>query len=216
MTAGSEVVEDYASIGLSLRRHPVDFLRGELRHRRFAPLEALQTARDGLWLSVAGLVLVRQKPGSAKGVMFLTIEDETGHANLVIWPKLFDQQRRLILTAGMLGCHGRVQREGEVIHLIAETLTDLTPLLDQVGDGEMALPLPHNRGDEARHGGSADAREEKARHTSAWGARARDLFIPDGYLHSSPRQTGRPAGGIHRCTGDRPEPTIRIKTRDFR
>jgi error-prone DNA polymerase len=80
----------------------------------------------GRWLDTAGLVLVRQKPGSAKGVLFITIEDETGIANLVIWPSLYEKQRRIILSAGMIAVHGRVQREGEVVHLIARHLTDLS------------------------------------------------------------------------------------------
>jgi error-prone DNA polymerase len=84
-------------------------------------------ARDGRWLPTAGLVLVRHMPGSAKGVMFITIEDETGIANLVIWPTLYENQRRVILSAGMLGVHGRIQREGEVVHLVAHKLTDLSP-----------------------------------------------------------------------------------------
>ncbi len=74
-------------------------------------------------------MLVRQKPGSAKGVMFMTIEDETGIGNLVIWPSLFAEQRSLILSAGLVACHGRLQRAGEVVHLVAERLENLTPLL---------------------------------------------------------------------------------------
>ena len=80
-------------------------------------------ARDGRWLEAAGLVLVRQRPGSAKGVMFITIEDETGIANLVVWVKVFEKYRRIVLSAGMLGVQGRIQREGEVVHLVAHQLT---------------------------------------------------------------------------------------------
>ena len=85
-------------------------------------------------------MLVRQKPGSAKGVMFMTIEDETDVANLVIWPSLFEKQRRLILSSGMIGCRGRVQREGDVIHLVAEHMIDLSDLLRSVGDREEPFP----------------------------------------------------------------------------
>ncbi|MDT8315423.1 error-prone DNA polymerase [Roseomonas mucosa] len=137
---GGEVVEDYRATGLSLRRHPLAFLRDDLRRRGMAPCADLATARDGRRILVAGLVLVRQRPGSARGVTFITIEDETGVANLVIWPNLFERQRRLVLSAGMLACHGRVQREGEVVHLIAARLENLTDLLDGVesrdGSGE--------------------------------------------------------------------------------
>ncbi|SDB20481.1 error-prone DNA polymerase [Belnapia rosea] len=129
MAEGREVVEDYRSTGLSLRSHPVAFLRGELRARGMVACADLATARDGRWVTVPGIVLVRQKPGSAKGVMFITIEDETGVANLIVWPSLFERQRRLVLSAGMLACRGRVQREGEVTHVIANRLEDLSDLL---------------------------------------------------------------------------------------
>ncbi len=109
-------------------------------------------ARDGRWLEAAGIVLVRQRPGSAKGVMFITLEDETGIANLVVWPKVFEKNRRIILSAGMIAVRGRVQREGEVVHLVAQRLTDLSAELASVGDRDAAFPLPHGRGDEFHHG----------------------------------------------------------------
>jgi error-prone DNA polymerase len=105
-------------------------------------------------VSVAGLVLVRQRPGSANGVLFITLEDETEIANLIIWPSLFERQRRLILSASMIGCRGKVQREGEVIHVIAEHLTDLSALLRRVGERDEAFPLPHGRGTKPNTGGS--------------------------------------------------------------
>jgi error-prone DNA polymerase len=151
MTAGGEVVEDYGHVGLTLRSHPVSFLREDLRRRRIAPCaEAMQT-RDGRWLQTAGIVLVRQMPSSAKGVMFITIEDETGIANLVIWPKVFEKQRRIILSARMMAVHARIQREGEVVHLVAQHLTDLSSALASVGDRDAAFPMPHG-GDEFHHG----------------------------------------------------------------
>jgi error-prone DNA polymerase len=94
---------------------------------------------------------VRQMPLSAKGVMFITIEDETGIANLVIWPKLFEKQRRVILSAKMMTIHGRIQREGEVVHLVAHWVTDLSSALASVGDRDVTFPLPHGRGDELYH-----------------------------------------------------------------
>jgi error-prone DNA polymerase len=111
-------------------------------------------ARDGCWLQTAGLVLVRQMPGSAKGVVFMTIEDETGIANLVIWPKLYERQRRVILSAGMIAAHGRIQREGEVVHLVAHRVSDLSNALASDGHRDTAFPMPHGRGDQLRHGGS--------------------------------------------------------------
>ncbi len=152
MTEGREVVEDYHSVGLSLRRHPVAFLRDDLRRRGMVACADLLAARDGKRLIVPGIVLVRQRPGSAKGVMFITIEDETGIANLVIWPSVFERQRRLILSAGMIACQGKVQREGAVIHVVADRLTDLSDLLR--GVGRRGFTPRTGRGDEAKHGGA--------------------------------------------------------------
>jgi error-prone DNA polymerase len=136
MTAGREVAEDYDTIGFSLRAHPVSFIRTDLTAQKTMPCAQTLLARDGARLTIAGLVLVRQRPGSAKGVLFITIEDETGIANLVVWPDVFDRQRRLILASSMLAVRGRVQREGEVVHVVAEELFDLTELLHSVGDRE--------------------------------------------------------------------------------
>jgi error-prone DNA polymerase len=162
MTAGREVVEDYRQIGLTLRQHPMSFLRPNLAESRYAPCSAAKAMRDGKFIRLAGLVLVRQMPGSAKGVMFITLEDESGVANIIVWPMLYEQQRRLILTASMIGVEGRVQREGEVMHIIALRLHDLSGELAQLGDRE-AFPLPHGRGDEFHHGSAGgDTREAGA------------------------------------------------------
>ena len=142
MTEGRQVVEDYRAVGLSLRGHPVAFLRGTLNERRITRCGDLPRCRDGARLSVAGLVLVRQRPGSARGVLFVTIEDETGHANLIVWPNVFDRLRKTLLTATMLSCRGKLQKEGEVIHVIAEDITDLTTLSRSVGDETRAMRLP--------------------------------------------------------------------------
>ncbi len=124
----------------------MSLLRPVLRARSLRPCSALDTVPDGQRLGVAGLVLMRQKPGSAKGVMFMTVEDEAGIANLVIWPSLFERERSLILSAGLLACRGRVQRAGTVVHLVAERLEDLTPLLrelehDRSPDGRGPAPI---------------------------------------------------------------------------
>jgi error-prone DNA polymerase len=158
MKPGGEVVEDYRSIGLTLRRHPVWFLRDELSRMGARRAEDLAGIRDGTRLMVAGIVLVRQRPGSAKGVMFITIEDETGHANLIVWPSVFEKQRRLILSAGMIGCYGKLQREGEVMHVVVERLADFSGMLRSVGARDEAFVPPTGRGDEARHGGAPDSR----------------------------------------------------------
>jgi error-prone DNA polymerase len=152
MTAGGEVVEDYGHVGLTLRAHPLSFLREDLRRRRIVTCAESMAARDGRWLEAAGIVLVRQRPGSAKGVMFVTLEDETGIANLVIWAKVLEANRRAILSAGMMAAHGRVQREGDVVHLVARRITDLSADLASVGSREATFPLPHGRGDQLRRG----------------------------------------------------------------
>lgn len=133
--------------------------------------------RDGRLTRIAGLVLVRQKPGSAKGVMFITIEDETGVANLVIWPSLYEARRRIVLSASMMVVDGKVQREGDVVHIVAAKLHDASAWLASVGDRGGAFPLPHGRGDEFHRGGSPDARDTPPR-----AIKVRDIYIPDLHL----------------------------------
>jgi error-prone DNA polymerase len=176
MTRGREVVEDYRSHGLSLRPHPLAFLRRELAAREISPCASLRSAKDGSRITVSGLVMVRQRPGSAKGVMFITLEDETDIANLIVWPTLFDRQRRVILGAQMLACRGKVQAASGVIHVIAEHLMDQSGLLRRVGGSDEAFVIPAGRGDEAVHGGGAgvDSRDAKALKYAA-----RDIYIPD-------------------------------------
>lgn len=175
MTAGGEVVEDYGHVGLTLRRHPIAFLREDLIARRIVTCAEAMQARDGRWIEAAGLVLVRQRPGSAKGVMFLTLEDETGIANLAVWPQTFEKFRRVVMGAGLIAARGRVQREGEVVHLVARKLTDLSAELASIGVRDAAFPLPHGRGDEAAHGsGAPDPRGPRPK-----GLRTRDISIPD-------------------------------------
>jgi DNA polymerase III alpha subunit len=113
----------------SLRQHPTAFLTADLTEQRMVPCSELRRARDGRRVTAAGLVLVRQKPGSAEGVLFITLEDETEVANLIVWPGLLERQRRVIVSAGLLACRGWVHRESEVIHLIAEHLIELSDLL---------------------------------------------------------------------------------------
>jgi error-prone DNA polymerase len=107
MTNGHQVVEDYRSTGLSLDRHPVSFLHYDLTPKWTIRCADLAMIRNGRRVTVAGIVLMRQRPGSARGVLFVTIEDETGHANLILWPSVFDRQRRLVLSASMIACRGK-------------------------------------------------------------------------------------------------------------
>ena len=186
MAAGREVVEDYGHTGLSLRRHPVAFLRESLAGRRMIPCAEAMVARNRLRCEVGGIVLVRQRPGSAKGVMFITLEDETGIANLVVWPKVFEANRRTILGAGMIAVAGQVQREGEVVHLVAHRITDLSADLASISQRGDAFPLTHGRGDEFRAtSGSLTG--------TAGPPTPRDIYIPDLHIDS-----------------------VRVKTKDFR
>lgn len=153
MNAGREVVEDYVSIGLSLKAHPVSFLRASLVRKGCVTAAQSDHARDRSRLRVAGIVLSRQRPGSAKGVMFITIEDETGPVNVIVWPSLFERYRRIVLAAGMMGVEGQLQREGKVCHLVAHRLLDLTGALRRIGGREDGVPTRFGRGDEARGGG---------------------------------------------------------------
>ncbi|AYV47554.1 error-prone DNA polymerase [Caulobacter flavus] len=134
MTEGREIVEDYGHVGLSLRRHPLALLRETLEAKGFTSCRQASTARDGRRVRTAGLVLVRQMPGTAKGVLFMTIEDETGASNLVIWKTLYEKQRRIALGAHLIGVEGRIQREGEVVHLVAHQLHDLSDVLATLQD----------------------------------------------------------------------------------
>ncbi|MEA2822984.1 MAG: error-prone polymerase [Bradyrhizobium sp.] len=189
MTLGREVVEDYRSKGLSLWAHPLRFLRQDLSERGYVPCSSLRNTPDGQRISIAGLVLVRQMPGSAKGVMFITLEDESANANLIVWSSVFANNRRPILGASMLGCRGKVQNANNVIHLIVEQVVDLTADLKQVSGLDLEFPIPAGRGDEARHGGSGlDSREPKQTMPTP-----RDIYVPD--LHID---------------------TLKIKTRNFK
>lgn len=173
LPAGGEVVADYRATGLTLRDHPVRFVREELQRLGAVPCAALATRPPGRRVMVAGVILVRQRPGSAKGTMFATIEDETGHANLIVWPSVFERNRRTVLSARMIACRGLLQRESDVIHVVAEQLTDLSDLLASVGERGDPFPLVHGRGDEATHGGGPDPRER------GLGRKPRDIYAPD-------------------------------------
>ncbi|MGQ7793254.1 error-prone DNA polymerase [Faunimonas sp. B44] len=134
MPAGEHVVNDYRAIGMSLKAHPVGFLRERLQAGGILPSASLPSLRSGRRVTVAGLVLVRQRPGSAKGVIFATLEDETGVANVIVWPKVFERYRALVLGARFLAVSGRLQSDQGVIHVVAEQVEDLTPLLAHLSD----------------------------------------------------------------------------------
>jgi len=195
LTDGREVIEDYRTLQLSLRAHPLTFLRDELTRRGVTRCADLATIRDGRHVEVAGIILVRQKPGSAKGVLFITIEDETGIANGILWPDRFEAQRRAIMSASMIGMKGRVQKEGEVIHVICDRIIDHGDLLHQVG--ELSFPHRTGRGDGARHGGGPD-HPRAGRSDKGASPESRDCYWqPD-------------------ADGMAPEEVVRFKSHDFR
>ncbi|WP_300454035.1 error-prone DNA polymerase [Accumulibacter sp.] len=129
---GENLIADYASTGLTLGRHPLTLLRQRLAAQRFVSASQLQTAPDRQLLRAAGIVSCRQRPGTASGIVFVTLEDETGLANIVVHSRLVERQRRELLGARLLGVLGQVQREGEVVHLVAKRLVDLSPLLGRL------------------------------------------------------------------------------------
>jgi error-prone DNA polymerase len=163
-----EVVHDYETIRLSLKAHPVSFLRERLARAGAIPAARIDQIPDGRRVAMAGVVLVRQRPGSAKGVVFLTLEDETGVANAVVWPKVFDKYRALVMGARLLLIRGRIQRapdsEGLVTHLVAETVEDRTADLDLLSDTPLKPPRSHADGSTASPERGEKAYEERVTH----------------------------------------------------
>ncbi|MNK04808.1 Error-prone DNA polymerase [compost metagenome] len=162
MTQAEHVVQDYATVGLSLKAHPVSFVRPQLEMLRILSTHTINNdSTNGQLVKVAGLVLVRQRPGTAGGVCFITIEDETGYSNLVVFEKLFETYRKEILNSRLLMVEGRLQREGLVVHVIVSKCVDLTKMLGKLVQREVDdLPvLTLSRADEksapneAFHGG---------------------------------------------------------------
>ncbi|MFQ5764273.1 MAG: error-prone DNA polymerase [Rhodospirillales bacterium] len=136
---GEAVADDYRALRLSLKAHPLSILRPGLEGRGIVPCARLRDLPHGQPVRVAGLVITRQRPGSAKGVVFVTLEDETGIANLVVWASVFERFRRAVIGASLLAVEGEMQREGEVIHVVADKLQDMTPLLARLDAGPGAL-----------------------------------------------------------------------------
>ena len=129
MTASEHVVQDYAAMSLSLKAHPVSFTREKLDQLHIIPAKKLPTLTNGMTVKVAGLVLVRQRPGTAKGVCFMTIEDETGFVNVIIFPTLFEKFRKEILQSRLIMVEGKLQIEGEVIHVVVQRCHNFSKLL---------------------------------------------------------------------------------------
>jgi error-prone DNA polymerase len=160
MPLGAHVVEDYRRLSLSLKAHPTSFMRARLSARGVLRSDALGSVRNGERVTVAGLVLVRQRPGTAKGVIFMTLEDETGIANVIVWPKAFERLRAIVLGARFVAVTGKLQSESGVIHIVAERMDDLTPMLGLLSEaGETISALA--RADEAHRTEPTETRKRQ-------------------------------------------------------
>jgi error-prone DNA polymerase len=144
MPLGAHVVEDYRRLSLSLKAHPASFMRARLSARGILRSDALRSVKNGERVTVAGLVLVRQRPGTAAGVIFMTLEDETGVANIIVWPKVFERLRAIVLGARFVAVTGKLQSEQGVIHIVAERMNDLTSMLGLLSEaGQTISALAH-------------------------------------------------------------------------
>jgi len=150
MSGGEHVIHDYRTQSMSLKAHPMSFLRADFARLGILPSMALDTTANGRRVTVAGLVLVRQRPGSAKGVIFMTIEDETGIANAIVWPTVFDQYRRVVMGARLVSVRGRLQKADGVTHIVAEHVEDLTEHLAKLSEDGRGLDTLANA-DEVKH-----------------------------------------------------------------
>ncbi|MEA2986949.1 MAG: error-prone polymerase, partial [Alphaproteobacteria bacterium] len=139
MPPGQQVVEDYRHLSLSLKAHPVSFLRADLDARGILRHELLPRMPSGRRVTIAGLVLVRQRPGTGNAI-FMTLEDETAVANAILWPRTFEQYRPVIMGARLISITGMLQNEKGVIHIVAEHFEDLSPLLRTLSDDQPKLP----------------------------------------------------------------------------
>ena len=137
------VVADYQTTRLSLKAHPMSFLRKSMDKQGYTSTRMLDQMRNGQSVKLAGIVLIRQRPGSAKGVCFITLEDETGVANLVVWPKVMEAFRKVIMRARVIDVKGVVQRSEDVIHVVANHLTDRSDALERLSHDKMDPPLAH-------------------------------------------------------------------------
>jgi len=189
MTPGEHVVDDYRSLHLTLRQHPMSFLRAEFAERNVLPSSGLATAAVGRRVTVAGLVLVRQRPGTASGIIFVTLEDETGIANLIVRAHVFEAYRRTLLGARLLGAVGKVERQGIVVHVMVERLFDWSDRLRAL----TSLPAPEPMAAEATSISSL----ARADHVKRGGHDSREPPEPTPLGRASP---GLPAGRQLRLT----------------
>ncbi len=216
MALSEEVVADYQTTRLSLKAHPMAFLRPSLAERGFVRACDLRHRKFRSMVQVAGVVLIRQRPGSAKGVCFITLEDETGVINLVVWPDLKEKQRQVVMGARLMEVRGRVEYDDEVIHVIAHHMTDATRDLYSLSDDMLNAPVARadhvNAPLASQVGGKrpADARDHSAQDDAA--IRPRDL------IDELPGASGAPKRGVRHAPATRSHPrNVRIlpNSRDF-
>jgi error-prone DNA polymerase len=203
MALGEAVIEDYRALRLTLKSHPMALLRGALNATRplsrpLTPNQYLVELDSDKRVAVAGLVVCRQRPGTASGVIFITIEDEGGIANLIVWPKMFERFRRTVLRARLLGAQGTLQREGIVTHIVVDRLVDLTDHLAGLADGEVAHdPVAGTAyADEVVHGKQDYGRKRRATPACHPDDRPRDERVRDALprLVPAPRAAGKAHG----------------------
>ncbi len=163
MPLSEHVVSDYRALRLSLKEHPMHFFRPRLQAQGLAACADLKRARNGARVSLAGLVLVRQRPGSAQGVVFMTLEDETGIANAVVWPKIFETYRQVVMAARLILIHGRIQRHEDIIHLVANRLEDRSHDLGLLSEGGLEANDLLANADEVRRPDPGSWRPERER-----------------------------------------------------
>jgi error-prone DNA polymerase len=148
MALSEHVVNDYQTLRLSLKAHPMSFLRARFTAERVIACAQLAATRNGAYVAVAGVVLVRQRPGSAKGVVFMTLEDETGIVNSVVWPATLERFRKVVMTARLILIKGQIQRHGDIIHVISKSLEDRSDWLCDLSPGSAAMPIAIANADE--------------------------------------------------------------------
>jgi error-prone DNA polymerase len=148
MADSQSVAEDYAALGLSLKRHPMAFLRPDLARKGVVTAEELRTLPNNRRVTIAGLVLFRQRPETASGTIFVTLEDETGSANLIVWSSIAEKFRKAVFGGKLLACTGTLQREGQVIHVIAQSLQDWSSEIYRLHEGAETFALRFDRNGE--------------------------------------------------------------------
>lgn len=164
MPLSEHVVNDYQTIRLSLKAHPMSFLRTRCNAERVIDNQKLKSTRNGAYVSIAGVVLVRQRPGSAKGVVFLTLEDEFGVANAVVWPQVLETHRAIVMGARLMLIRGRVQRTGDIIHVVANRIEDRTGWLALLTEDGALMKNTVARADEVKKPGPELPQHSATRH----------------------------------------------------